>query len=231
MLSHRWSRGRRLVGVAASAAAVAALSGCGADLHPGAAATVNGTTITDESIDNLAQAFCAYIEEGEKQEAVDDQKPAIAIGDLKLNLLNGLVAFELTDTAAQELGIGVPPAQIEKSLGDLNLPDALDADEVELLEGFFDNLQENELQNTMIEEKESADYLQKYFSKADVEVSPSFGRWDGEKIEPGTGSLSDPVSTTASPTPPPGQDPVAAQEAQAAAQQALEALPPSQVCG
>ncbi len=230
-LTQRWSRSRRLVGVAASVAALAALSGCGGDLHPGAAAAVNGTTITDETLDNLAQAFCAYVEEGEKEQGVDDGRPAIAINDLKLNLLNGLVAFELTDTAAQELNIDVPAAEIEKGLSDVSLPDALDADEVELLEGFFSNLQENELQSTQIEEKESADYLQKYFSKADVEISPSYGRWDDEKIETGTGSLSDPVSTTASPTPPPGQDPAAAQEAQDAAQQALEALPPSQVCG
>lgn len=231
MLPHRWSRSRRLVGVAASVATVAVLSGCGADLRPGAAATVSGTTITDESIDNLAQAFCAYIEEGEKQQGVDDGRPAIGIADLKLNLLNGLVAFELTDTAAEELNIDVPAAEVDKALGDLGLPDALDAEQMALLEGFFTDLQENDLQNTMIEEKESADYVQTYFSKANVEVSPSYGSWDGGKIEPGTGSLSDPVSTTAATTPPPGQDPVAAQKAQEAAQQALEALPPSQVCG
>lgn len=231
MLTHRWSRSRRLVGVAASVAALAALSGCGADLQPGAAATVSGTTITDETIDNLAQAFCSYIEEGEKQQGVDDGRPAIGIGDLRLNLLNGLVAFELTDTAADELNIDVPAADVDKALGDLGLPDALDAAQTTLLTGFFTDLQENDLQSTKIEEKESADYLQTYFSKADVEVSPSYGRWDGGKIEPGTGSLSDPVSTTAVPTPPPGQDPASAQKAQEAAQQALEALPPSQSCG
>ncbi len=237
MLTRRSPCLRRLGGVAVQVVVVAALSGCGTDLHPGAAATVSGTTITDETVDDLTAAACVYTVTQAKANGTSDGKPSLAIADLKSSLLSSLIAFQLTEEAAAEMKLTPSQAQVDKAAQAQTLPEGMPEGEGVLIEDFFHDVAKNQLQQSLIgahlsdpsvttvdmatqQNVDAArDYLDKYFAKADVEVAPSYGRWDGVQLKPGTGSLSDPVSTTAAEPVLPGQE-----------NSALESLPPSQVC-
>lgn len=242
--SRRARRPRSALGVVAAGLLVT-VSGCGTDLSPGAAATVDGTVITDTTVDDLTQAACDFTSESREQQdgaASGGDAPSLVLADLKASLLQALIEFELTDTAAEELDVEVTRAQISQLTAQQPVPEGLADEASEIIGEFFEMSAKNQLQRAVIgaklrdpslaspddateEDLQAAnDYLQDSYSDADVEVSPRFGRWDGATLEQGTGSLSDPVSTTAAEEPIPGQvDPQTDNPA--------DDLPPSQVCG
>ncbi len=224
--------------VASSAMAVlvgVSVAGCGADLHPGVAAVVNDTTVTNEAIDELSTAACSFTELNEPE----NDEPALILAELRTSLLGSTITFHLTAEAADEMGLSVPEAQIAKATQQQPpMPDAMPDDEADLLETFFKDAAKNQLEQTLIgahlrdssittvDDARDADletaqeYLEGYYSDQDVEISPRYGTWNGSSVEGGTGSLSDPVSTTAAEEPLPGQP-----------NPELKSLPPSQVCG
>jgi len=214
------------------------MSGCGTGLHPGLAASVNGTPITEATIDDLLEAVCGFNEIERKNQG--GTEPIQSVQTLRASLVESLVIVEITDQAAEERGVTVSPALIEKTAAGTPIPDELPDDQEELLREFLEHRTEQTLQQGVIgasledpsvttaegikqsDVSAANSYLLDYAQKQDVEVSPRYGTWDGDRLEFGTGSLSDPVSTTAPPTPLPGQPPPT---------EATSTPPSSQRCG
>ncbi len=213
--------GRRAFCAVATAVAVVATSSCGTDLRPGVAASVNDTTITERTIDDLTEAICSFNEVQRKQQGLT--QPSQSVQDLRAGIVESLVILELTDQAAEQKGVTVSDALVAKNAAETPIPETLPADQKALLEDFLAmrtlqglqqgaigaNLRDSSV--TTADKITEADisaansYLQKFAKKQDVEVSPRYGVWDGTRLQFGTGSLSDPVSTTAAPPPVPGE--------------------------
>jgi hypothetical protein len=85
------------------------MSGCGTDLHPGLAASVNGTPITEATIDDLLEAVCAFNEIERKKQG--GTEPSQSIQTLRSSLVESLVIVEITDQAAEERGVTVAAAR------------------------------------------------------------------------------------------------------------------------
>jgi hypothetical protein len=232
------SAGRRhAVRAAALAAVVAlALSGCGTDLQPGVAAKVrapsadDATSITQSHVDDVTRALCGYLKTG----GSGNQLPvAVARSNTALNYL---VFFNLMDALADERGLTMRPSDVASGAAQFTVPDAMSGDDRDILTQFFDDFAKASLQqatlaaNLQSGQTTSAGVdisatsgaeptIKAYFDKADVEINPADGVWDGFNVTAASGSLSDPVSSAA-----------------AAAKSAIDDndvsnLPPSQVCG
>jgi len=223
VLGSRSTRRPRALGAAAACIAALSMSGCGTELHPGLAASVNGTPITEATIDDLLEAVCAFNEIERKKQG--GTEPSQSIQTLRSSLVESLVIVEITDQAAEERGVTVSDALIDKNAAGTAVPSELPDDQEELLREFLQNRTEQALQQGVIganledpsvttadnirqsDVSAANSYLLDYANKQDVEIAPRYGSWDGQRLEFGTGSLSDPVSTTAQPTPVPGQPP------------------------
>ncbi len=221
MLSSRPAVGRQAICAVATAVAVLATSGCGTDLRPGVAASVNEETITESTIDDLTEAICAFNEIQRKEQGLP--QPGQSVQELRASLVESLIILEITDQAAEERGVTVSDALVSKIAAGTVIPDDLAADHRALLEEFLKERTLQALQQgaiganledpavTTADKIDQSDvtaansYLKKFAEQQDVEVSPRYGEWNGVRLEFGTGSLSDPVSTTPAPTPPPGQ--------------------------
>lgn len=212
-----------------SAAAVLMLAGCGTNFHPGAAAVVNDHAISESEVDNLVLAACEYSKEVRLEQG--GAEPGQSMASLRSSLAAALIRFEITDEAATQLGLSVSDAKIAELTAANQIPPGLSETTRELLEGFFLDASRAQLQQAVVgahlsdpqvttaDHITSADsdaatqYLNHFAAKQDVTVNPSYGSWDGSALVHGSGSLSDPVSTTATAAAP------------------VADLPPSQVCG
>lgn len=233
---HRRSRpARRLV--LALAVTAATTLGCGLDLHPGAAATVDGDEISQDSVDQLVSAACNFIEVGNEGSATPRQ---VGASTLRSSLTSTLVGFALTDKAvdADHLDLTVYSADVE-SADTTKLPDGLSDTDATLLDDFFYDLAQEQVQQATIgahlkddsvttsadvssnDVALASDYMTTLFSAADVDVNPGYGTWDGSVVNAGSGSLSDPVSSEAKYT---------AENASSGSGD-VSGLPPTQVCG
>lgn len=232
-------RGLRRMALAALAGATAVLlSACTADIHPGSAAVVDGTSISEGSIDTLVQAGCAYETEMGK---IDRQTyPVLSISTLRANFVNVLIRNQLArDAAAKIGGLHVSQDQVAKFAAGNTIPPDLEDPEKSQITEFFKNSAETDLLVALIgahlkddtvtdaSNVQQADldagqkYLATYSKDADVSVSPSIGTWNGTSIEAGSGSLSVLAVTPTTPQVVPGQP----------APNPAETLPPSQQCG
>lgn len=214
------------------------LTGCGAELRPGVAATVNGTTIDQSEVDQLAHAACDYTKLSREQSEGGGTSPTLGLAGLRSSLVDSLIRIELTETKAEELDVTVSDADVADAASRGSMPEGLDESDEELITEFFRDAARAQLLQGLIGAKlqnravtsaqeltqadidAAADYLAKYAEKADVEVNPRYGRWTGSSVEQSSGSLSDPVETTAASVGLPGQAP-----------DTLSALPVSQKCG
>lgn len=210
------------------------LAGCGIDIHPGAAAVVNGHVISQSQVDDLVLAACDYSRAVRAEQG--GAEPTQSMGNLRTSLAGALIQFEITDEAASQLGLSVSEAKISELTSANPMPAGLSGESRDLLEGFFHDASRAQLQQAVLgahlsdPKVTTADdvtpanvdagmrYLDSFAAKQDVTVDPSYGSWDGSALVSSSGSLSDPVSTTPAARPNPSPDAVAD-------------LPPSQVCG
>ena len=88
---------RRYAVAALSVAALAAVSGCGSDMHPGQAAVVEGQRISMSDADSFADDFCELYRPVLKQ-----QKAALAMSTVRALALDVLVRDELAHRYAEE---------------------------------------------------------------------------------------------------------------------------------
>lgn len=237
--TYRRLRGVRRLAVATLFGATALLlSACTADIHPGSAAVVDGTSIRESSVDTLVQAGCAYETEMGK---IDRQTyPVLSISTLRANFVNVLIRNQLArDAAAKIGGLRVSQDQVTKFAAGNTIPPTLGEPEKSQITEFFQDSSETDLLVALIgahlkddtvtdaSNVQQADldagqkYLTTYSKNADVSVNPSVGTWNGTAIEPGSGSLSVLAVTPTTPEAVPGQP----------AENPAATLPPSQQCG
>jgi hypothetical protein len=188
-------------------AAVLALSGCSAGFHPGNAAAVDGTTISESSVDDVMDAACAYTEDFAKQNAQVQKLDRVEYRGV---FLTGMIQAAITDEIATSQGLTVSDAQVESTaVTSVNsIPDSLSDSETDALTQYFEDQARSSIQQALIgkhaddpsitngsqltSDEISADkpHMTTYFKEADVDVNPSYGTWNGTSIDSGTGSLS-----------------------------------------
>jgi hypothetical protein len=229
------SAARRRVLPAAALALVAALglSSCGTDLHPGIAARVDGTTISEGHVDDLTHAICSYVAAANAQgSSQQGQLPISAIRSQ--TALGDLIYMQLMESLADSRDLTARPSDIQAAADQTPVPDGLsEADSATLRDFFYDfwkaQVQQSTLAANLRDPSQttsegvtagaisgSEPVLQDWSEKADVEVNPAYGAWDGTQMKPGSGSLSDPVSSEATAV---------------AAGKDVSILPANQVCG
>ena len=189
------------------------LSGCSTDLHPGSAAVVEGTNITQGSLDDLVNAACTYTKEFREQDA---RVQELNLAEIRATFLTGEVQAEITRKLAAEQGLTVAPAQVEQAAvrSVSSIPDTVPEDDRQVLTDYFDEQAETSILQAVIgkhrQDKSVTDgsqvtadeiaaskpFMQTYFENADVDVNPEYGSWNGSTLDKGTGSLSLRVSKT-----------------------------------
>lgn len=220
----------RVAGTALVVAAGLTLTGCG-DVSPGAAATVDGTTIARDTVDEIAQSVCtAEVEYAELTEQQFQPRPTSAYRDDVLSLLvNEQLALEAVD----ELGLDVPPSSYEAG-DNPELSDLFEQLPSSQLEPFQDYLAAySRLQALYVaigaETGESGGddpqaaltagqaYVAKYARERDIELDPRFGDFRRGQVVGGSGSVSVPVEGA-------GSEPSQGEQAD------VSGLPDSQIC-
>ncbi len=238
--SRRAARSARRPRLPASAAMalllVGALSGCGTHLSPGAAATINGDAISQNHVDEVVLAACAYT--AANAQAGGQPAGETSLANLRATITQALVQFDLADRAAAAMKLNVTAAEVSAAAAQNQLPSGLSDTDADVLRGFFQDFSRSSDQVKLIgahltdpsittmqqvtTDKSAAatTYLETYASKQDVTVNPAYGVWTGSAVKGTSGSLSDPVSDVA----------VAGEAAASDPQADASALPASQVC-
>lgn len=219
-------RGR---GVALVVAAGLALTACG-DVSPGAAATVEGTKIPRETVDDMAQAVCtAEVTYAGLVDQPVQPTPTAIYRELSLSLLiNEQLALDVAD----RLDIDLPPSSYEagQDAGLEGLFEALPSSALEPFQDYVDSYNRLQALYTAIgaEAGEASSdappevtdagrvYVAQYAKKQDIDVDPRFGEFTDGRVAGGSGSLSVPVEAAASVGPDEPPD--------------VSGLPDSQIC-
>ncbi|MGH3367370.1 MAG: hypothetical protein ACRDOY_09220 [Nocardioidaceae bacterium] len=205
---------RRLRGIAVAAACAVALSSCGS-VHPGDAARVGDTTISDEQLSQSTRGFCDLIDVINQAQARGSVP--VPVRSALLTALNTLVMGAALDHLAVQHGVGVTDAEVRSWIGRLpvqlnQVPDGRAGDLAMVTDRVARNALLVEKLGRMVYQRENpgqgspgaaaADQIQRlgqqfasdYLSQVDVETNPRYGQvLDTQKL-PGTGSLSVPVS-------------------------------------
>ena len=200
-------------GVVLAVAAGLVLAGCG-DVSPGAAATVDGTTISMDRVDDIAQSYCAALVANAAlvKQAWQPTPSAVFRDDMLEQLINEQLALE----AADELGIDVPPSSYQ--FGDnsrLNdLLEQMPADDLEPFQDYLDSygrLQalysaigadqaESDADDPQAALAAGQEYVREFAKERDIEVDPRFGEFTAGQVTGGSGSLSVAAEPTTKPT-------------------------------
>lgn len=187
-------------GVGAALAAGLALTGCG-DVSPGAAATVDGTTISMESVDDTARSVCvAEVTYARLRDQEWQPTPTSVYRDIVLALLvNEQLALEVAD----QLEIDVPPSSYEPAENPqlTDLLDALSASDRASFEDYLETFGRLQAlysaigaEQGAVGDNKSAAAGQKavvaFAEDRDIELDPRFGNFTGGQVVGGSGSLS-----------------------------------------
>ena len=219
-------RGR---GVALVVAAGLALTACG-DVSPGAAATVEGTKISRETVDDMAQAVCtAEVTYAGLVDQPVQPTPTSIYREISLSLLiNEQLALDVAD----RLDVDVPPSSYEagQDAGLEGLFEALPSSALEPFQHYVDSY--NRLQalyaaigaeagdasgdDPQAAAEAGRAYVAQYAEQRDIHVDPRFGEFTDGQVAGGSGSLSVPVEAAASVRPDEPPD--------------VSGLPDSQIC-
>lgn len=211
MRSMRTSRCRIAIALGIGAASLS-LTGCSTNLHPGNAAVVDGTSIGQGDVDSIIDAACSYTEEFRKQNA---QVQQLDRAEYRGIFLTGLIQAQITEQAADDQGLSVSNAQVEEATVQsvTSIPDSMSDQDRAALTTYFDDQARIQILQTVIgrhaddasvtdgsqvSSKEIAadkPFMKVYFEKADVDVNPRYGQWNGSTLDAGSGSLSQLVST------------------------------------
>lgn len=210
------SRSRRCRTVGLALVAVLGVSGC--TFHPGSAAVVNGTKISQTDVDDLVTAACDFTRANRVKNA-GATGPSTSVSSLKHLFTQNLVSFAITDKAARQLHLSVSQAAIGKITSQQTIPGGLSDSDKSTLDGFFTDSARTQLQQvligahlknasvTSIGQVSEADYqtlltsadayMSRFTKQQSVQVNPSYGSWDGGAVAATDGSLSAPESEVA----------------------------------
>lgn len=232
---------RRLAGLAL--VAVLGVSGC--TFHPGSAALVNGTKISQHDVDDLVGAACSFTRLNRLADPAPSE-PASSVAFFKHLFTQDLVSFAIVDKAARLQGVTVSPAAIGKIVGQQPLPKGLSDSDESTLTDFFTASARSQLQQIVIaahlkdasvtssEDVDEADYqtllqsadayMARFTQQQSVQVNPAYGSWDDGAVGASDGSLSAPASEVATKW-------LRLRKGSAADPASISGLPPNQVCG
>jgi hypothetical protein len=200
------------------AGAALALTGCG--LHPGAAAVVGDTTISNGEVDDAAAALCSANITGAK--AQGQPAPDLASRGARQAALQLLVDTELSHQFGEEKGVDPARSQVSAALQqNKQALDLLPESRKPAFEDLLRSYAEGQLMLIAIGKQSLADasaddnaalsegtkLRNKWAKSVDVEVDPRYGTFDQGTLTPASGSLSIPVSQRA--TAGAGADPAA----------------------
>lgn len=200
---------RRIAGLAL--VAVVGVSGC--TFHPGSAAVVNGTAISQSTVDDLVLAACDFTALVARKNPGSSQ--GMSVSYFKHLFTQDLISFEITGKAAREMHLSVSPAAIAKITTQQTFPAGISADDRGRLSEFFAGSARSQLQQAVIgahlkdssvttaDNVTPADlaaanaFMAAYTRKQSVQVNPAYGSWDGHRVGDTDGSLSAPESAVA----------------------------------
>ncbi|MET1060442.1 MAG: hypothetical protein ABWX84_12640 [Nocardioides sp.] len=226
---------RRYAVAALSVAALAAVSGCGSDVHPGQAAVVEGQRISMSDADSFSDDFCELYRPILKQ-----QDSALAMSTIRALALDVLVRDEVVHQYAEDRG-WTPPASYHKAVRGIDQQ----AEQFQIpaadLDTFRKVREAEEYANWVYakagQEKvgetgdaqaalaEGRTILTAYADDADITLDPRFGTVSAEgQYLPSTGGLSVPVTTLAKG----GSTPA---DPQSGDTSYVDSLPANQKCG
>lgn len=194
---------RRGIAVAALVGAVV-LSSC--TFHPGQAAVVNGTNISQGTVDDLVHAGCSIFEANRKTNG--GAAPATSTSYLRHLFTLNLISFKIIDKAASQLHLTVSPAAIARITSSQPLPGGLQGVDRERLTGFLEMSTRADLQKAVIgahlkdpsvtnadhvqpgQISDSVKYLHTFTLQQHVSVNPAYGTWSHGQLLDTDGSLS-----------------------------------------
>ncbi len=229
---------RRYAVAALSVAALAAVSGCGTDVHPGQAAVVDGTRISMSDANSFSDDFCELY-----RPILQQQKQALSMSTIRALALDVLVRDELVHQYAEDRG-WTPPASYHTAVRGIDAEAkqyqiaAADVDtfrkvrEAEEYAGwvYAKAGQEagggsGETQDAQATVEAGRKVLSDYAADADVTLDPRFGTVSPEgQYFPSTAGLSVPVTTLAKG----GANPA---DPQSGDTSYVDSLPANQKCG
>jgi len=184
---------------------VGAVLASGCTFHPGQAAVVNGSSISQSSVDDLVHAGCSFFEAQRAQGG--GGQPATATSFLKTLFTQSLISFKIIDKAAGQLHLTVSPAVLAKATAQQSLSTVQGRDR-ELLRNFFTSSTRSELQLAVIgahlkdpsvtnadnvtpaQIKDSEAYMLAFTRKQHVVINPAYGSWRNGELLGTDGSLS-----------------------------------------
>ena len=192
------TRGGRATVASTAALAALLLAGC-AQNAPGVAAEVGSDRITDEKVDELAEALCALNADAEEGAAVPTQqvrRQALQI------LLDNQLAGALIDPDSVDRE-QVAAARQQAAASSQSLPERLRGTFDEAVEGFATSQlglaelgRESLAEEGTTEPDEQAALTEgqrlrvEYAEEVGVTLDPRFGTWDEGLVQPSDGSLS-----------------------------------------
>ena len=234
-------RKRRIAGLAL--VVVLGVSGC--TFHPGSAAVVNGSKISQDEVDGLVGAACEFTRLNRVKNHSSDE-PASSVAFFKHLFTQDLISFAITEKAAQRMHLTVTPAAVAKLADQSPVPAGLDDDDADALTDFFDRSARSQLQLivlgahlkdasvTSTADIDQADYqtylpagnryMVGFTGQQSVQVNPAYGSWDGGEVAATDGSLSKPTSDDALKW-------LRLRKGSATSPGAVDGAPANQVCG
>lgn len=192
-----------------AATAMATLGGCGA-VHPGVAAVVGSSTITDDEVDALAEGLCS----ANAANATTGGAPVASRG-ARQGALQVLLDSELAQQFGQRKGVTPDRSTVSASLAqNAQYVSMLPKDEQDAFRSALKNYAEGRLMLAEVGRRslesqgqtgvsdqqalaEGQRLLNRYVGTIDVEVDPRFGTYSKGTIQPAKDQLSVPVSRTA----------------------------------
>jgi hypothetical protein len=196
--------GRKTKGVVLAAAALVALTGCGS-LHPGAAAVVDSTTISHQTVDSLAEALCTANLEGAKAAG---QSRDFSTRSTREGALQVLLEAQLSQVFGAEENVKPNRQMVSQALSqNKDLIDALPEDEQDAYRDALKQYAEGQLMlveigRASLEDKgqtnvpddqaiaEGQRLRSEFVKTIDVEVDPRYGSFSKDTLQPGGTSLS-----------------------------------------
>jgi len=231
-------RTRRLGIAVAGCVGVIALSGC--SMHPGQAAVVNGSDISQGSVDDLVHAGCNFFA---VQRAQSGEGTATPISFLRNLFTQNLISFKIIDKAAAQMHLTVSPAIVAEKSQNQSLPAGMNPEDRRRLREFLLRSTRADLQQAVIgahlkdpsvtnadnvtedQIDDAKPYLKQFTLKQHVSVNPAYGTWRHGELLDTDGSLSAAQSA-------PARRWLEKRQANSdGSGDGVEGLPPSQVCG
>ena len=180
------------------------LAACG-NVHPGAAAVVDGETISMETLNETAGAYCALTLNAQKQQGVDPS--AVSNLDIRRQAVTGLVSVVVARKLAASEGITIEPSAYEITDAERDrIAEVFPKDDVDAIVQAYEDNQELSAISIALAEKVTGQKqtdanaaqlaeagqaaITDAFARNHVKFAPRFGLSGSGKPTTDTGSLS-----------------------------------------